>query len=239
MLGRPTEDKILMEKKPKAGRRKVISAFLLLFGPAFLLIFISTRSCEHKFETLDDFGKIVDYSFTDVNGNKITSRDLKGEVVIITTIQETCPDSCTISLWHLDQSIYQHIRKNKGKKLKKTRIISFVTDGNGNPVTDLSTVRQALEDNVEEYDPEIWMLASGDVRSVYNFKHKGIPQLNDNDEYLGGQGFQELLLLLDKQNHLRMVLPGSSEGMVRRMKQNIALLQKQYDKENAKKSPQK
>ena len=31
-----------------------------------------------------------------------------------------------------------------------------------------------------------------------------------------------------------MVLSGTSEGMIRRMKEHIALLQKQYDKENAK-----
>ena len=32
-----------------------------------------------------------------------------------------------------------------------------------------------------------------------------------------------------------MVLSGKTEGMIRRMKQHIALLQKQYDKERAKK----
>jgi hypothetical protein len=42
------------------------------------------------------------------------------------------------------------------------------------------------------------------------------------------------MLLVDKQNHLRMVLDGKSEGMVRRMKEHIALLDKQYDKEAAK-----
>lgn len=44
------------------------------------------------------------------------------------------------------------------------------------------------------------------------------------------------MLLLDKKNHLRMVLSGKTEGMIRRMKEHIALLQKQYDKENLKKS---
>ena len=42
---------------------------------------------------------------------------------------------------------------------------------------------------------------------------------------------QELMLLLDKKNHLRMALSGTTEGMIRRMKQHIALLQKEYDKE--------
>ena len=42
------------------------------------------------------------------------------------------------------------------------------------------------------------------------------------------------MLLLDKENHLRMVLNGHTEGMVRKMKEHLALLQKEYDKEDAK-----
>ena len=38
------------------------------------------------------------------------------------------------------------------------------------------------------------------------------------------------MLLLDKKNHLRMALSGNQEGMIRRMKEHLALLQKQYDK---------
>lgn len=225
-----------MAKRTKAGRIKVFLAFLLLFGPALLLILISTRGCEHKFKTLDDYGAAVDYSFTDASGKKYTSKDFEGEVVIVTTLQETCPDSCAVSFWHIDQSIYQHIRKNKGKKLKQVRIISFATDGHGQPITDLSTIESALKDNVEGYDPSIWMLASGDVKSVYNFKNNGESLIKQDTTYFGGESFQELILLLDKQNHLRMVLSGKTEGMVRRMKEHIALLQKQYDKDASKKS---
>jgi hypothetical protein len=45
--------------------------------------------------------------------------------------------------------------------------------------------------------------------------------------------------LLDKKNDLRMVLSGTSEGMIRRMKEHVALLQKQYDKERAAKTKSK
>lgn len=210
---------------------KVLFAFLLLFGPALLLVFFGTRGCEHKFKTLDDYGAAVDYSFTDSRGKKFSSKDFEGQIVVVTTIQETCPDSCAISMWHLDQSIYQHIRKNKRKKMKQVKLISFATDGKGQPVKDLSVFKQALEDQVEGYDPDLWLIASGDVRKVYNFKHNGASLLQEGNKYFGGHAFQELVLLLDKKNHLRMVLSGKTEGMVRRMKEHIALLQKQYDKE--------
>ena len=128
----------------------------------------------------------------------------------------------------------QHIRNNKRKKMKRVRIISFVTDGEGNPVNDLSVLRQSMEDNVLEYDPDTWILASGDSKKVYDIERNNKSLLAEGDEFFGGQAYQELILLVDKQNHLRMVLSGTSEGMIRRMKEHIALLQKQYDKENAK-----
>ena len=45
--------------------------------------------------------------------------------------------------------------------------------------------------------------------------------------------YQELMLLLDRENHLRMVLSGKTEGMIRRMNQHVGLLQKEYDKNEA------
>ena len=222
-----------MAERTKAGRIKVIYAFILLFGPALFLIFISTRGCNHKFKTLDDYGQAVNYRIRTDDGKTYRSKDFQGDIIIVTTLQETCPHDCSVSFWHLDQSIYQHIRKNSRKKMKQVRIISFVTDGKGNPVEDLSVIRQAIEDNVEGYDPKIWILASGDVRAMYDFEHNGQSLLQNETEGSAQPSFEELMLLLDKNNHLRMVLSGKTEGMIHRMKEHIALLQKQYDKEKS------
>lgn len=220
-------------EKTFAGRSKVVVAFLLIFGPALLLILIGTRGCEHKFKKLDDYGLVKSTSFK-IDGKTVSFADFKGEILVITTLQKTCPEDCAISFWHVNQMIYQHIRKNKRKKLRKIKIISFVTDGKGNPIPeeDIQIVKDALKDNVELYDPSLWMIATGDSRSVYGFKHNGQNLVQKGDKYYGGESFQELILLLDKEGHLRMVLPGNEEGLVRRMKEHIALLQKQYDKKN-------
>ena len=221
-----------MAVKSTAGRTKKWLALFILFGPAFILLFIATRGCNHKFVELDDYGKVVDYTFTDAYGEKHHASDFKEKVVLINTLQPTCPDSCAISFWHLDQLIYQHVRKNK-KKLGSVRIISFVTDGEGNPVDDLSSVNDMLYDKVEGYDPEIWLLANGDSRSIFDMRHNDQSLTQTGDEYYGGEAYQELQLLVDTKNHLRMVLKGNSEGMIRRMKEHIALLRKQYDKDRA------
>ena len=113
------------------------------------------------------------------------------------------------------------------------RIISFVTDGKGKPAKNIAMVRQMMEREVEGYDPKLWIVATGDVRSIYDIENNNQTLLQTGDRYYGGEAFQELMLLTDKQNHLRMVLKGNQEGLIRRMKESIALLLKQYDKDRA------
>ena len=199
-----------------------------MFGPALLLIFIGTRSCEHNFEELEDYGPVTEFEFTDADGVKRNSSEFKDDVVLVNVLQSSCPDSCSVLMWHINQTIYQHIWKNKTKKAKQTRMISFLTDGNGNSLKDLSVINDAINDLAENYDPSIWILATGDVKNIYNLENNGISLIDEKSN------FQELMLLIDKQHHLRMVLSGNVEGQIRRMKQSMALLQKQYDKQAAK-----
>ena len=80
------------------------------------------------------------------------------------------------------------------------RIITFVTDGEGKPIKDISSVRQMLFDQVEDYDPKVWIVASGEPKKLFNFSQNNSSLLQEGDEYYGGHAFQELMLLLDKKN---------------------------------------
>jgi hypothetical protein len=224
-----------MAVKTSAGRRKSIYALLILFGPAIFLIFIATRGCEHRFKKLEDYGKGINYSFTDAYGTKYTQKDFENNIVIIMNIQETCPDSCGVSLWSFDRLVYQDVaKKRRGKK--EVKIISFATDINGNPVTDLTNLKQLLESEVVEYDPTIWFLASGNSKPIYNITSNKVNLMQKGEEYYGGEAYQELMLLFDKENHLRMALNGNTEGMVRKMKEHVALLKKEYDQNDARRN---
>lgn len=224
----------MAQKENKAGLLKRILLVFLVIGPASLLVLMSSRSCDHKFKELDTMGEMPAYSFEDIHGKKYTNASFKNKIVLFTTLQPTCPDSCSVSLWFIHRLIYKNIKDNK-KRLGHVKIVSFVTDGKGNPVDDLSDMQFILEDEVINYDPEIWILAKGDPRKVYNISRNGENLLQKGDKYYGGEAFQELMLLADKENQLRMVLEGNEEGMVRTMFQHMALLDKQYDKEAFKK----
>ena len=204
---------------------------MLVLGPAVFFIgftLFMNRSCEHKFKELADYGPVAEFEFTYATVKKRNSKEFKDEVVLINVLQSSCPDSCSVLLWHLNQTIYQHVWKNKTKKTKKIRMISFLTDSEGNAVKDLSVIDDAVHDLTENYDPSIWILASGNVKEIYNLESNGVSLTDEK------ANFQELMLLIDKQHHLRMVLSGNVEGQIRRMKQSMALLQKQYDKQSSK-----
>lgn len=221
-----------MTGEKTAGRMRGIYAVLLLFAPAILLIILS-RGCNMKFKTLEDFGKVNNYSFVDINGKQFTQDDFKGKVVLFFNIQENCIDSCGISLFTFEKIIYQHIRPKK--TLADYKIITFVYDENGNPVQDLRSTEELLKDKIHNYDPEKWILAKGDSKQVYDIEHNGNNLIQTGDNYFGGSSIHELMLLVDKENHLRMVLRGDKEGMFRRMKECIALMQKEYSSNEVKK----
>lgn len=223
-----------MAKKEKAGRMKVLLAFVLLFAPALLLIFISTRGCEHKFKELDDYGEIKAFEFKDARGETHSSEDLKGNILLINVLQPNCPDDCAVSLWHIKEHIYKSVYGSR-KKEGGVRMLSFVTDEEGNMSEDVGRIDEMLRDQIKDYDPELWKVAAGNAEKVYDIQHNGQSLLQEGDEFYGGKAFQELMLLVDREGHLRMVLSGKSEGMVRRMKQHVALLMKEYDKMEARK----
>lgn len=223
-----------MSSELKAGRIKRIAAMVLLFAPAILLVIIGTRSCQHKFTELDDYGAVPAFSFVNAkNGDTIVSKELEGKIVLLTTLQPNCLDECAISWWHFDELIYEGIYTNK-KKLGDFRIISFVTDAEGNPSNDVARVTEMLEDKIEGYDPNLWMVAKGDPSAIFNAEYKG-KKLTDNPETGEVRNFTEFLLLIDKKGHLRIVRSGKQEGMIRDFQQHMALLMKQYDKEKARK----
>lgn len=228
----------MSQKENKAGRFKKLLLAILLIGPASLLLLVSSRSCEHNFIELDVMSEMPNYSFEDINGKTFTQETFKDHVVIFTTIQKTCPDSCSMSIWNIDRNLFKYIRESQ-KKMKHVKIVSFVTDGQGNPADNLEEIDFLLRDQVVSYDPKIWMLAKGDARKVYDISRNGAKLLNDEKGHYGGEAYQELLLLVDKNNNLRMVTKANEEDEVRKMYQSMALLEKQYDKEDFAKKHEK
>jgi len=226
-----------MENKAAVrSKKRSLFALTLVFGPALILIFMATRGCDHRFKTLADYGLVDTPTFTVYNHKgkqQQTLQDYQDQIVLINTLQTTCPHNCGLAFFPLTQNIYKDLRTNKRKKLKQVRMLSIVVDSLGNPVSEqaLLDIQDMLRSRVEGYDPEIWQLVSADPKIFYNLTNNGQKLIVKDTKYFGGVSYNELIMLLDKNNHLRMVLNGHTEGMIRKMKEHIALLDKQYDKE--------
>lgn len=221
-----------MSKNTKAGSLRPVLSMLILFGPALLLILISTRGCKHEFQKLDDYGKLPSYNYTDAAGKSVKNSDYKNKIVLYTVIQSSCPDTCSISLWHLDQLIYQQLRENR-KRMGHVKMVSVVIDAQGNPSDKIGEVQATLKRFVEGYDPEIWQIVKGDPKIIYNISHNGKSLMEKGKKYFAGEAYTELLMLVDKSNHVRMVLPAKTESTIREMRERIALLEGEYDRNAA------
>lgn len=226
----------MADNNTKAGRFKPLLMLVLVFGPALFLILIGVNKCEHKFTTLPVYGEIGNYSFDDVNGGVVSNETQKGKITLFNTIQTSCPEKCAIDLPKFNLMIYQDYRKNQ-KNLGHVKIVSIITDDKGNPVKpeDLEAIKFTMNDIVEEYDPSIWKLVTGDPKQIYDIESNGVNLYTETtDTAFAGKSFLETMLIVDKQNQLRLIRRGTIEGMIRDFKQHVALLQKQYDKEAAK-----
>jgi cytochrome oxidase Cu insertion factor (SCO1/SenC/PrrC family) len=228
------------EQAATRSKKRSILALTLVFGPALILIFMATRGCDHRFKKLGDFGLVKTPTFTVYNHKgkqQLSLQDYQDQIVLITTLQTTCPHQCGLAFFPLTQNLYKDLRTNKRKKLKQVRILSVVVDSLGNPVSEseLLDIQDMLKSRVEGFDPELWQLVSADPKIFYNLSNNGQKLIVRSPKYFGGVSYNELIMLLDKKNHLRMVLNGHTEGMIRKMKEHLALLIKQYDKERAKK----
>jgi hypothetical protein len=227
------------EKANSRSKGRSILALTLVFGPALFLIFMATRGCDHRFKELADYGLVEAPTFTVYNhkGKQTKSlKDYQNQVVLLNTLQTTCPYQCGLAFFPLTQKLYQDLRTNKRKKLKQVRMLSIVVDSLGNPVSEqaLLDIQDMLRNNVEGYDPELWQLVIAEPKDFFNHKNNGVDLIVRDKKYFGGVSYNELIMLLDKKNHLRMVLNGHTEGMIRKMKEHLALLMKQYDKARAK-----
>ncbi|MDX1652890.1 MAG: SCO family protein [Brumimicrobium sp.] len=225
----------MAEKRSKAGLLKPLLLVVLVFGPALFLILISLNKCEHKFQTLPEYGNIGEYRFVNSDGEEITHKTQEGKITLFTTIQTSCPEKCAINLAKFNLLLYQDYRKNQ-KNLGHVKFVSILTDENGNPVDNLDEILFTMKDIVEGFDPDIWNIVTGDPKQVYDIESNEINLYEQrSDSAFANKPFLETLLIVDKQNTLRLVRRGDQEGLIRDFKQHVALLQKQYDKEKAKK----
>lgn len=206
------------------GRRKSILVILMLCGPAVMLILLSKG--QQNFVGLESLAKLNGYQFYDLDSNLISDKANDKEVIVFTTIQNTCFDNankdCSIYPYFIEEFFYRDYFKSP-KKYKNVKIYSIVTDKLGNPARPSAL----LIDAFSKYDRDFWELVVGDPKQVYSFKNKEGIVFSDIKDKDGNFEFIRMGLLVNMQNEIKAIRPLNGEAFVREFNERYRMLIKE------------
>ncbi|MGV6862493.1 MAG: hypothetical protein ACWA41_12030 [Putridiphycobacter sp.] len=235
------------------GLKRLGLMILVLFGPGFIIWFIA-KTVRNEFKELpylgevtytkNDNGEIVDSTYYTVpkfelerlDGKKITNNTIKNKFIVLSTLQNSCPDTCGIYMYHFVELFYKILIKNHDN-YSNVKIISILTDLDGNPVYnpspqllgELANIK-AENENEEGYSDDIWWVATGDPKPLYDFEFNGSsfydnPATPDNFE-VGSKAFINSLVLIDKEGHIRGFTGARRDSDIRNFLDLIKILKK-------------
>lgn len=242
-----------MQKERKKWKR-IIVILIIFFGPGSIIFFIS-RTFDNKFIRLPYLGyeytynadstQVVDsvayqvpyFSLKTFDGAPITRDSIKGKFIVLTTIQNTCPnlDSCGLNIYHFNEIFYRKLLKNEDN-YSNVRVISILTDFDGNPIAQPS---ERLLEEMAIYDTKMWWLTTGEVLPFYNFNYYGDkfinhPAVNEEGE-IGNKAFINSLVLIDDKGHIRGLTGARKDSDIRNYFDLVKVLKKEeFDRKRGK-----
>lgn len=240
-----------------AKTKRLLLVLLIFLGPGLIIYFISRTVSNHFIKlpylgyeySLDSNGKktdstayqIPEFRLTKFDGTPITRDSIKDKFIVLSTIQNGCPtiSECGFSLFHFNEIFFHKLVKNQ-KNYGNVRVISILTDVNGNPIDSIS---EKLKEEMYEYDTTgIWWMATGDITPFYNFNYYGDKFINypASDKALDGEigtkAFTNSLVLIDDKGYIRGVSGAKTDSHIRNFFDMLKLLKKvEFDENRAKK----
>jgi len=205
------------------GLKRLGLMILVLFGPGSLIYFLA-KNVENKFVDLPYLGthhyekdsngavkdstlySIPNFNLTTVEGKSITRNTFKDKFIVVTTIQNSCPDNCGMYFLHFDEIFYSKLSKNTDS-YDDVVILTILTDHEGNPVDSISDKLMEEVQQIKGYDPNLWVIAKGDPKPLFDFNYANkhfyeLPSTPDNNE-VGTKAFINSMVLIDKKGHVR------------------------------------
>lgn len=184
-------------------------------------------------ETLDVYGELPDFRFTERGGRAVTRADLAGKVWVANFIYTRCTDSCPLQTAEL--------ARLQGELLSdgRVRLVSITVD----PEHDTPAV---LRRYAERYraDPGGWLFLTGDKAAIYRLAREGFKLgVVDPDDGVGGllrglgpapafatHGSKGLvmhsprLVLVDGRARVRAYHQPDAPGSIERLRANLRVL---------------
>ncbi|MFD1553779.1 hypothetical protein DNU06_09680 [Putridiphycobacter roseus] len=233
------------------GLKRLGLLILVLFGPG-LLIYFFAKNLTNKFIKLPYIGaptitantdgtsdtipyQIPFFEFKNEFGQTINSRTTQNQFLVFSTIQNACPDTCGIYLFHFNELFYDKIQKNKDN-YNNVKLYSILTDVNGNAIEHPSKRLLETLANLNR-DTSVWQILIGDPKQIFDFNYNGsnfseLPATASNFE-IGEKAFVNALLLVDRTKHIRGFTGAKRDSDIRNFFDLLKILKKvQFDENN-------
>lgn len=227
------------------ARFKRIFLILLIFlGPGSIIYFISRTVSNHFIKipylgyeyTFDSNGiktdstlyTIPDFTLTRFDGTIITRDSIKDKFLVITTLQNNCPtqDECGINTFLFNEIFFHKLVKNQ-KNYSNVKVISILTDMEGNPIDSISP---RLLEEMEEFNKDVWWMTTGDLTPFYSFDYYGKKFMDHasapDAKEIGTKAFMNSLVLVDDEGHIRGVSGAKTDSDIRNFFDMLKLLKK-------------
>lgn len=229
--------------------KRLFLVLLVVLGPGAIIYFIAKNVSNHFIKlpylgyefVLDSAGNKIDstayevpaFNLTKFDGTPITRETIRDKFIVLTTIQNSCPNGdCSFSHFHFDEIFFHRLVKNQ-ENYGNVRVLSILTDVNGNPINIPS---EKLLDEIKVFDTTgIWWMATGDVRPFYNFNYYGDKFINHPSSAkageIGSKAYTNSLVLIDKKGNIRAVTGAKTDSDIRNFFDMLKLLKKEeFDK---------
>ena len=213
--------------------KKTILLLMILIVPSVAYLVLTTG--KHNIKKLGYFGpktagesavdtiyhSIPEFEFLDQNGQAFGSKDLKDKIYVANFFFTSCPRICPAM-----QTLMKKVQDTDDfKKLNDFKLVSFTVD----PDNDTSEKLKEFAERVGA-DEGRWYFLTGDRQKIYDLAYEGFMANTMEDETADG-GFlhSDMILLIDRDKHVRGIYEGTSLKDVKRLIDEIKVLVAEYN----------
>ena len=160
---------------------------------------------------------VADFELVNQNGKTITQKDYENKIYVTDFFFTSCPSICPIMSNNMEE--LQNIFLNEDDVMFLSMSVTPIMDSI--PILKKYAQKHGVIDGK-------WNITTGDKKHIYNLARKSYFAVVDQ----GDGGLQDFIhtpnfILVDQEKRIRGVYDGTKDEEIERIKQDIALLQKE------------
>ena len=200
-----------------------------------VILFFSCGNAEEKKKLLPYFGPrevspesekdtiyhvVPEFGFLNQDGKFVTQDNFKDKIYIANFFFTSCPSICPKMMTEL-----KRFRKITDEKNMDVMIISHTVDPKRDSV---ETLKRYADKNA--INTEKWHLVTGDKDVIYDLGMEGyFLSAGEDAEADGGFLHSEIVVLVDKEKHIRGLYTGTKTKEIDRLISDLEILIKEYE----------